>query len=233
MPSGGHARCFHGQSINSGSRTARTLSTHRTPLAFASSNPTQLSRSDSYFAREAMTSSRSYHDVMVALDDSCFGTLALEYAFEHVLHNSDNLFVVSVVRPSNAISAKLSPLNIATADIDMQFVIAKKAQALVDEFSAKYSKRVNVLVKTFIGDPRHVVVTYANDVKVKLIVMGSRGLSGMTHMLGSVSSHVVQHASVPVLVVRPPGECLQPNVETKPVLEQPLEQPSASLVEAN
>jgi nucleotide-binding universal stress UspA family protein len=45
------------------------------------------------------------------------------------------------------------------------------------------------------------ILATADELEVDLIVLGARGLAGVRAFLGSVSSHVVQHAHRPVLVV--------------------------------
>ncbi len=47
------------------------------------------------------------------------------------------------------------------------------------------------------------IINYASEQKADLIVIGTRGTSGLKRLvLGSVASAVVAHASCPVLVVR-------------------------------
>jgi nucleotide-binding universal stress UspA family protein len=54
------------------------------------------------------------------------------------------------------------------------------------------------------GRPEHTLVRVAERDEVDLVVVGHRGVSGMTRMLlGSVSEHVAHHAQSSVLVVRP------------------------------
>jgi nucleotide-binding universal stress UspA family protein len=49
------------------------------------------------------------------------------------------------------------------------------------------------------------VVQYARDNAIDLIVIGTHGRTGLTHMLlGSVAERVVRKAPCPVLTVRPP-----------------------------
>ena len=55
------------------------------------------------------------------------------------------------------------------------------------------------------GEPDAEIVKLGEELDAALIVVGSRGLSGMSRMLmGSVSDSVVRHAHGPVLVVRDP-----------------------------
>jgi nucleotide-binding universal stress UspA family protein len=63
---------------------------------------------------------------------------------------------------------------------------------------------VDIEQKIVEGDPGEVLVKEAAE--ADLAVVGSRGRSGLTAaLLGSVSRHVVDHASCPVVVVKAPG----------------------------
>ncbi|WP_348651721.1 universal stress protein [Paenibacillus silviterrae] len=51
-------------------------------------------------------------------------------------------------------------------------------------------------------DPEHEILKYARDTEQQLIIIGSRGLSGIKEMmLGSVSHKVSQLSNCPVLIV--------------------------------
>lgn len=52
------------------------------------------------------------------------------------------------------------------------------------------------------GSPAHLILNHAKEHHCDLIIMGSRGLTGIKEFLGSVSHTVVQHAQVPVLIVK-------------------------------
>ena len=53
------------------------------------------------------------------------------------------------------------------------------------------------------GPPGQVILEYAEDMDCDLIIIGSRGLSGLKKfVLGSVSLHVVQSSKIPVLVMK-------------------------------
>lgn len=63
---------------------------------------------------------------------------------------------------------------------------------------------VEPVLKTEQGSPHRKIVEVANDVGASLIVMGSRGQTGVK-ALGSVSEHVTHRAGCSVLVVRQPS----------------------------
>jgi universal stress protein A len=53
------------------------------------------------------------------------------------------------------------------------------------------------------GNPGHAIVDYAKEHGGDLIVMGSHGHTGLSHLLmGSVAEYVLRHAPCPILMVR-------------------------------
>lgn len=61
-------------------------------------------------------------------------------------------------------------------------------------------KKVEILI--YFGDPKETILEASQDVKPDLIVMGTKGLTGLTRVLiGSVAQHIIAHSKIPVLVV--------------------------------
>ncbi|KXG75423.1 universal stress protein [Thermotalea metallivorans] len=53
------------------------------------------------------------------------------------------------------------------------------------------------------GDPAQVIIETIEEEKPDLVVMGSKGLTGIQKVvIGSVSSKVLNHTEVPILIVR-------------------------------
>ena len=53
------------------------------------------------------------------------------------------------------------------------------------------------------GDPTNVILEFAEQKKVNMIIMGTLGKGGLERfLLGSVTDKVVRHSKVPVLVVK-------------------------------
>lgn len=52
------------------------------------------------------------------------------------------------------------------------------------------------------GPAYKVTLEHAKENNSDLIIMGSRGLSGVKEFLGSVSHFVIQHSPVPVLIIK-------------------------------
>ncbi|CAM5211593.1 Universal stress protein OS=Ureibacillus acetophenoni OX=614649 GN=SAMN05877842_11261 PE=3 SV=1 [Ureibacillus acetophenoni] len=138
--------------------------------------------------------------------------------YQHILLASDG--------SENAVRAAKEAVKIAlcTPDsiIDVVYVVdidkakydvlhSNSSEALDIERRKKNSKVIqflntsNVQYKTTIlrGKPGPEIVKYANENKVDLVVIGSRGLNGLQEMvLGSVSHKVMKRVNCPALVVK-------------------------------
>jgi len=68
--------------------------------------------------------------------------------------------------------------------------------------SALISEGISTDIIHLKGDPAHEILNFAKNNEQQLIIIGSRGLSGMKEMmLGSVCHKVSQLSSCPVLIV--------------------------------
>ena len=118
-----------------------------------------------------------------------------EVAVVHVVNIEPNLQLLGIYRPSYPDTIRKN-LEEARAE----------AQKWLSEIIRDAEQR-KVRIKTDVIDsPLSVVATlvnYADQEKADLIVIGTRGRSGISKMLlGSVASGVVTYAPCPVLVVR-------------------------------
>jgi len=69
----------------------------------------------------------------------------------------------------------------------------------------KFDPEVKVEYLTLKGNPQDAIVRLAKAKKADLIVMGTRGKSGISKiLLGSVTQGVMRHAHCPVITVNPP-----------------------------
>ncbi len=68
----------------------------------------------------------------------------------------------------------------------------------------EWVKDNRTICKTMTGNTSQMVVNYAKENDIDLIVMGTHGYSGLSHMImGSVAENVLRTAPCPVLTVRP------------------------------
>ena len=77
------------------------------------------------------------------------------------------------------------------------------AKAIADNAKSLVESIPNASVELIQGKPGESIVEISKERFIDLIIIGSRGLGGVRElMLGSVSHYIVQHALVPVLVIK-------------------------------
>ena len=114
----------------------------------------------------------------------------------HVLHVLEDVYLFA---PDPAAMVYIPPnlLNEARKNAE---------QAISRVPSPEWSNGKRVVHATRNGSPHVEIVNYAKEKQIDLIVIGTHGRTGLTHLLlGSVAERVVQHAGCPVLTVRSEG----------------------------
>lgn len=96
------------------------------------------------------------------------------------------------------------PILVDIPKLESQLLAEGETQ--LQQFIAQHNvANVSVEPRVMLGDPFAVICRVAEEEQVDLIVMGSHGRTGLTHVfLGSVAERVVRHAPCPVLVARLP-----------------------------
>lgn len=81
----------------------------------------------------------------------------------------------------------------------------KRKLRIAAEVAAREGIEVSVLFKE--GNPSTEIVQTAQEINAGLIVLGTHGRTGLSHVLmGSVAERVARHAPCPVLIVREKSE---------------------------
>lgn len=155
--------------------------------------------------------SKVFTKILVPVDGSKYSQDAAEYAVKiaklmkakvvvlHVLHLPAYAFTYSA--SSGSPVAIPAPLPLEVSDDEK-----KVAKELVDSVR-KIAEEAGVGVETKLveHDPSvpDAIIQFASEAGVDLIVMGTKGRTGIKRfLLGSVTESVVHHAHCPVLVVR-------------------------------
>jgi len=144
-------------------------------------------------------------NILVATDFSESSTTALEYgralartfnATLHVVHVVDNVVVQGML-------ADAAPANYGELLEKLEEAGHLQLDATIREDDRRELGAKAVLL-SFTG-PAPGIVTYATEAHIDLIVMGTHGRGGWSHLLmGSVAEKVVRMAPCPVLTVRHP-----------------------------
>jgi nucleotide-binding universal stress UspA family protein len=153
----------------------------------------------------------SVRKIMVPIDGSKPSEKAAEYALYlakmmkahvtavHVMNMPTYAFTATPIEGVPSPAAIPIPLTVSAEE-------RKVAESYFDRIG-KLAKKTGVTVETKIAENQqsvvHAITEFAEKEGYDLIVMGTRGKTGITRfLLGSVASGVVTYAPCPVLVVR-------------------------------
>lgn len=141
-----------------------------------------------------------YKRILLPLDGSRFAEQALPHAAALVERFQAELILLKVLEP-------------VAKNINLPPRATRKAEEAMLEFAREYLERtasgirkmgISVRVATVPGSPHAEIVQFAERENVDLIVICTRGQSGLSRwLMGSVADRVARGVSIPVLLVRP------------------------------
>jgi nucleotide-binding universal stress UspA family protein len=131
--------------------------------------------------------------ILVAVDGSETSSKAAKMAIDLAEKNGADLIALYIVAPN---------INFSQA-----FYFAQEnGQKIVDEVKREaVAKKLNVQTEVLmdVGAVSKAIVEYAENNNANLIVIGTRGISGIKRMLvGSTASEVIKYSHCPVMVVK-------------------------------
>ena len=146
----------------------------------------------------------SISKILVAVDGSDPSFNASTYAIDFAKINGAELIVLYIVSPVPY--SQFEYANIGRMKEIESNEMEKAQREVVDKVKQKATEN-NVSVKTEVlikyTSVVKEIVEYAEDNKVDMIVIGSRGVTGLKKiLLGSVANGVVTYSHCPVLVVK-------------------------------
>jgi nucleotide-binding universal stress UspA family protein len=134
--------------------------------------------------------------IVIAYDGSDPSKKALDYAISFAEKYSAQLTVLSVVRIPEV-----------PDDVETEAIIDEATDSCRREFeqmkSAFAEKNIAALFEVRVGHPADQIVSFADETKADLIVMGHRGRTEVSRwLLGSISKRVMSYAHCSVFLVR-------------------------------
>jgi universal stress protein A len=143
------------------------------------------------------------HRILVPLDFSPASDRALAYAVALSTEFGAPLYLLHVIEdrlitgpwPSEVYLGELPKLR-----EDLVKDAERRMRQCLESLAAD---GITATGEVLIGGPSHVIIEQAAEVNADLLVMGTHGRTGITHLLiGSVAERVIRHAPCPVFVVR-------------------------------
>lgn len=139
--------------------------------------------------------------ILVPIDFSPNANQAFDYALRLAHSLQARLTVLHVIEP----------LLLGNRD-PVPYPAIEELESRITETLSSYHARITAsgLKGDFAivhGVPYQVIIATARTAHIDLIVMGTQGRTGLSHvLLGSVAERVVRHAPCPVLVMRVPAD---------------------------
>jgi len=88
-------------------------------------------------------------------------------------------------------------------EMDEDEVLKEREKELEDFVKQQGSADVGISREVRLGDPETEINEMAGEYQADMIIMGTHGRTGLSHLLmGSVTESVLRHANVPILAVR-------------------------------
>ena len=143
--------------------------------------------------------------ILVPVDFSEGSKEAFRYALFLAEQWNASIRVLFVWQRPFYLGPKLVVSSAEGADISLEELASKEAQAELEKFIAKEKTSVPVTSQLVEGIIDTEIIRISQEGKFDLIVLGSHGESGRRHwILGSVAKRVVRSASCPVCVFKSP-----------------------------
>ena len=152
-----------------------------------------------------------YEKIMVPTDGAREASKAIDHAEALAKKFGSEVILLRVVQPSSIPATTMgSPGGVAVyevafeaADAETQANIKRARNQLNSRRRQLEKEKINARVEVLIGDPAGIIKRVAEDEDVDLIVMATRGRSGITRaLLGSVADDIVRSNVAPVLLLK-------------------------------
>lgn len=140
----------------------------------------------------------SFTRVLIAIDNHPSSLKTAEAGFElaQALDAQAGL-LYTVDRTKENINIEAGPTR-----KESETALRKEAQTTIEQLAGMYKGKKTLSRFTPEGLPKEEILNVAADWKADLIVMGNHARSGLSQLFnGSIEEHVVNHASMPVLVI--------------------------------
>ena len=157
--------------------------------------------------------------ILVPTDFSDSAQYALRYAFEEAAHHQAQLTLLHVMHPhaTDVHYIKGRPKDRINFEVEsggtLPALEPPPPQTVLRDYGEEALMQLRDLLPASLispgqtqiatGDPADAIVRVAGEITSDLIIMGTHGRTGLSHiLLGSVAEKVVRHASCPVLTIR-------------------------------
>ena len=111
--------------------------------------------------------------------------------------NAEVALIYVVDRTKESVSMEAGPTSEQS-----QMILLKEAQETIEQMIKMYNGAKKLYKFTPEGFPKEEILNAAKEWEADVIVMGTHGRTGLSHLLSrSITEHVIHHATIPIMVV--------------------------------
>lgn len=144
----------------------------------------------------------SLKKILCPIDHSDCSKEALKYAVSFAMKDEAKLYLLHIID----IRSFNDSLVATSQQIPDEKTLEQLRTKLLDCIPEEIRDDMEVEASVIPGIPFAEIISTAKEKEIDMIVIGSHGRTGISHMmLGSVSEKVIRKAPCPVLTVRQPG----------------------------
>jgi universal stress protein A len=162
----------------------------------------------------------AFTHILAPTDFSDSAQHALRYAFEEAAHHQAQLTLLHVMQhpySTNVHYIKGAPEDQIHFEVESGGTLPRPESSPPQTVLRDYGEEALTQLRDLLpdslsspghaqvatGDPADAIVRVAQEISADLIIMGTHGRTGLSHiLLGSAAEKVVRHAPCPVLIVR-------------------------------
>jgi len=149
---------------------------------------------------KALKPIQPYQNILLPTDFSIFSDIAAKRALQIAGQYGANLCVLHTVEDVTYYNEAYDPI---IAEIPQpNDLLMVQANEHMQKFCERNELGKDVEIKTEWGNPKRSIISWVQEKKSDLIVMGSHGRHGVERLLGSVSNAIVHKAPCDVLIVK-------------------------------
>src|SRR5436190_18737101 len=150
-------------------------------------------------AKRLMPATLQVRNVLVAIDFSSPSLEAIEAALPMIKHFGADLHLVHVFEP-DYLSSSIVAIPLVVPELEVGQRVRRRLRDVAEDYSVPL-RRENIHAMK--GRPFEEICRLAQEIDIDLIVIATRGHTGLKHLvLGSTAERVVRYSPCPVLVVR-------------------------------
>jgi nucleotide-binding universal stress UspA family protein len=139
-----------------------------------------------------------FQKILIAVEDSPHSLEAARAGIQLAHRVNAEVAIMCAIN----IGVTIASPEVVPTPIEIINVQREEAHNVIEKVKAIYdgSRPIHEFMPE--GDPREEIVAVADEWGAHIIVLGTHGRTGLTHLLmGSTAEYVVRHSKVPVLVV--------------------------------